>query len=104
MASDFSEPDADGNRKKIDVKVSVADGTGNMSAETSSLYVRPYQISSINNSVFNGYNFTPAHYLSPLGQSTFRKTATDPSDLNTSVVYQNPGWSKVAGTPPSDVE
>ncbi len=100
----YSEPDADGNRKKIDVKVSVADGTGNMSAETSSLYVRPYQISSINNSVFNGYNFTPAHYLSPLGQSTFRKTATDPSDLNTSVVYQNPGWSKVAGTPPSDVE
>ncbi len=32
----YSEPDADGNHKKIDVKVSVADGTGNMSAETSS--------------------------------------------------------------------
>ena len=79
--------------------VSVEDGKGNMSSqEISGVYIRPYQISSVNNSVFNGYNFTPAHYLSPLPQSAFRQTAEgDKTDLNTSVIYQNPGWPKVAG-------
>ena len=80
------------------VVVSVADGKGNMSAKESSVYIRPYQISSLNNSVFNGYKFQKAYYLSPLGQATFRTTASgDQTDLNTSVVYQNPGWPKVAG-------
>ena len=79
--------------------VSVEDGKGNMSSqEISGVYIRPYQISSVNNSVFNGYNFTPAHYLSPLPQSAFRQTASgDKTDLETSVIYQNPGWPKVAG-------
>lgn len=79
--------------------VSVEDGKGNISdPEISGVYLRPYQISSVNNSVFNGYNFTPAHYLSPLPQSAFRQTASgDKTDLETSVIYQNPGWPKVAG-------
>ena len=79
--------------------VSVEDGKGNMSDQNiSGVYIRPYQISSVNNSVFNGYNFTPAHYLSPLPQSAFRQTASgDKTDLETSVIYQNPGWPKVAG-------
>ena len=79
--------------------VSVEDGNGNMSDQNiSGVYIRPYQISSVNNSVFNGYNFTPAHYLSPLPQSAFRQTASgDKTDLETSVIYQNPGWPKVAG-------
>ena len=38
-------------------------------------YIRPYQISKINNQVFDGYHFTPAHYLSPIAQSVFRQTA-----------------------------
>lgn len=79
--------------------VDVDGGTGNISSEeVSGVYIHPYQISRINNSVFDGYKFTPAHYLSPLPQSAFRQTASgDQSDLNTSVVYQNPGWPKVAG-------
>ena len=60
--------------------------------------MRPYQNSKVNNSVFNGYNFTPAHYLNPLPQSTFRQTASgDKTDLKISVVYQNPGWPQVSG-------
>ena len=88
--------DNEGNNLVI---VDVDGGKGNMSDENiSGVYMRPYQISKINNSVFNGYNFTPAHYLSPLPQSTFRQTASgDQSDLETSVIYQNPGWPKVAG-------
>ena len=87
--------DAGANLAMVDVE----GGTGNISSETvSGVYIRPYQISRINNSVFDGYKFTPAHYLSPLPQSTFRQTASgDQTDLNTSVVYQNPGWPKVGG-------
>lgn len=79
--------------------VDVDGGTGNISSEeVSGVYIRPYQISRINNSVFGGYKFTSAHYLSPLPQSAFRQTASgDKTDLETSVVYQNPGWPKVAG-------
>ena len=81
------------------VMVDVEGGRGNMSDENiSGVYMRPYQISKINNSVFNGYNFISAHYLTPLPQSTFRQTASDDqSDLETSVIYQNPGWPKIAG-------
>ena len=87
-------------------KVDVEGGKGNMSDKTiSGDYIRPYQISKINNEVFDGYKFTPAHYLSPIAQSVFRQTASgDQTDLNTSVVYQNPGWPKIAGQGPTDVK
>ncbi|MGM9738665.1 MAG: RagB/SusD family nutrient uptake outer membrane protein [Candidatus Cryptobacteroides sp.] len=85
------------------VVVDVEGGSGNMSSESvSGPYIHPYQISNVNNSAFNGYRFTPAHYLSPLPQSAFRQTASgDKTDLNTSVVYQNPGWPKVGGQGPT---
>ena len=88
------------------VIVDVDGGTGNISSEAvSGVYIRPYQISRINNSVFNGYKFTPAHYLSPLPQSAFRQTAGgDQTDLNSSVIYQNPGWPKVAGQGAGEVK
>ena len=88
------------------VKVSVADGKGNMSDKSiSGDYIRPYQISNVNNSAFDGYKFTPAHYLSPLPQSVFRQTASgDQTDLSTSVVYQNPGWPMIANQGPTDVK
>ncbi len=86
--------------------VDVEGGKGNISSkEISGDYIRPYQISKINNEVFDGYKFTPAHYLSPIAQSVFRQTASgDQTDLNTSVVYQNPGWPKIAGQGPTDVK
>lgn len=91
--------DASGNNL---VKVDVAGGTGNMSEQTTSVYIRPYQISSKNNSVFNGYRFTAAHYLNPIPQAVFRQTATgDQTDLTTSIVYQNPGWPMIAGQGPT---
>ena len=86
--------------------VDVEGGKGNISSkEISGDYIRPYQISKINNEVFDGYKFTPAHYLSPIAESVFRQTAAgDQTDLNTSVVYQNPGWPKIAGQGPTDVK
>ncbi len=84
------------------VVVDVEGGKGNMSSqETSGVYIRPYQISKVNNSAFDGYKFTSAHYLSPLPQSAFRQTASgDQTDLETSVIYQNPGWPKIGGQGP----
>lgn len=87
----------DKNTKEEMTKVDVDGGTGNMSSEEiSGVYIRPYQITKISNSVFDGYNFTPAHYLNPIAQSAFRKASPD-GDLDNSVIYQNPGWPKVAG-------
>ncbi|MDO5075360.1 MAG: RagB/SusD family nutrient uptake outer membrane protein [Bacteroidales bacterium] len=77
---------------------------GNMSPRSLSVYVRPYQITKVNNRFYEGLRFTPAHYLAPLPQSVFRKTATNKSDLNSSVVYQNPGWGKIDGEGASEVE
>lgn len=91
------------------VNVDVAGNTGNMSDPAiSGPYVHPYQITS-NNNAYNGLWWTRAQYLYPLGQTAFSKTATiqgdtDPDDenaegviVNSSVVYQNPGWSRLGG-------
>lgn len=87
------------------VKVDVEGGTGNISDQAiSGVYIRPYQVSRKNNNVFDGYKFTPAHYLSPIPQNVFRQTATgDQTDLSTSNIYQNPGWPLVAGQGPTAV-
>ena len=90
--------DADGKDRCI---VDVAGGTGNMSAPEDGVYVLPNRISSVNNSVFNGFNWCEAHYLTPLAQSVFSQTASgDKTDFTTSIVYQNPGWPIIDGQGP----
>lgn len=64
---------------------------GNMSARADGDYVRPYQIRKANNLVWDGYTFTRAHYLSPLGHNVFVNASPDKDPAN-SYVYQNPGW------------
>lgn len=81
--------------------VSPDDGKGTMSASAESPYVRPYQISRLNNLVWNGLRWTRAHYLYPLGAKVFVDASPDQS-VERTVVYQNPGWSMIAGEAPSD--
>ena len=82
--------------------VDVQGGTGNMSAQEDGVYILPNRISAVNNSVFDGYTWCEAHYLSPLAQSVFRQTAGgDQTDLTTSNVYQNPGWPLIDGQKPN---
>ena len=82
--------------------VDVQGGTGNMSAQEDGVYILPNRISAVNNSVFDGYTWCEAHYLSPLAQSVFRQTASgDQTDLTTSNVYQNPGWPLIDGQTPT---
>lgn len=78
-------------------------GTANVSGKAESGdYLRPYQIVKANNPAFYGYTWSMANYLEPIAIQHIRLTASDPNDLTTSVIYQNPGWSLVSGEPASD--
>lgn len=80
----------------VPVVVDVEGGTGNMSSMAiSGPYIHPYQISNVSNLVFNGLTWTRAQYLTPIAQSAFRKASPD-GQLENSVIYQNPGWQRVA--------
>lgn len=93
---------ADG--EPIDVTVDVDGGTGLMSDPAiSGPYVRPYQISRLQNLVFDGYRWTRAHYLSPIAQSAFANASPD-EKVENSVIYQNPGWSKIANEGASNID
>lgn len=76
-------------------KCVVDPATGNMSAQSVSNYIRPYQKVTVNNTIASqgGFKFTPAHYLEPIGMAAFRATAQNHEDFSTSVIYQNPGWT-----------
>lgn len=77
-------------------------GTANVSSSAESDYLRPYRInSSSGNSVYDGYTWANAHYLEPIATSHFIITTTgESSDLSTSSIYQNPGWSTDANSTP----
>lgn len=78
-------------------------GAGNMSDQAiSGDYVRPYQITRVQNLAFDGLRFTRAHYLSPIPQQSFAHASPDET-LENSVIYQNPGWSKTANTGATDI-
>lgn len=66
--------------------------TPNVSSNTESKYLRPYQILSENNKIWNGLNWSKANYLNPLPFLEFQLTSADPSQIGTSVLYQNPYW------------
>ncbi|CAK7083975.1 MAG: hypothetical protein PARBA_03724 [Parabacteroides sp.] len=83
----------------------VDDGSdlANVSSRTLSTYLRPYEIMNKTSNLMygKGYNWCEAHYLNPISVVHFRNTATDPKDVNTSVIYQNPGWPIVADQGPT---
>ena len=74
---------------------------GNVSSPNNSLYLRPYQIVKNNNNLYNGYSWTAANYLTPIGMSQFNITSVADNggiDYSLSPLYQNPGWSMEAGS------
>lgn len=72
----------------------------NVSPESASMYLRPYQIVEANNKFFNGYNWTDAHYLTPIAFQHFLIGSSD-GNADNSVIYQNPGWPIEAGGTPT---
>ncbi|MEG1660541.1 MAG: RagB/SusD family nutrient uptake outer membrane protein, partial [Bacteroides sp.] len=77
----------------------VADGSteSNMSAKSVSKYIRPMGRTKINNDLFNGYTWRKAYYLEPIGVQDMQLTASDPENIETTAMYQNPYWPSTAG-------
>lgn len=82
-----------------------ADGTdkANVSSPELSTYLRPYEIANKATNLLygKGYIWCEAHYLNPISIIHFRNTSSTPTDLSTSVIYQNPGWPLVADQGPT---
>ena len=60
--------DKDNNKSKL---ITLPSDKPNVSRKENSLYLRPYQIVEANNKFYNGYNWTAAHYLSPIAFEHF---------------------------------
>lgn len=77
-------------------------GTPNKVANVSSkeisgtTYLRPYQVVTKNNLLFDGYTWCDANYLEPIAAIHFVLTSPDTNNPDASVIYQNPGWPKIA--------
>lgn len=65
------------------------------SKEESGNYLRVNQIVKNNNLLFDGYNWPSVNYLDPIAAIHFTTTASNPEDVESSSIYQNPGWSKI---------
>lgn len=67
------------------------------SKEVSGNYLRIYQVQDKSkNLLFDGYTWASVNYLEPIAAIHFTLTASDVEDPETSVIYQNPGWPKIA--------
>lgn len=62
------------------------------------MYLRPHQIRT-NSDSYRGSRWAMAHYLSPIAIQHFNITSTG-GDLNSSPIYQNPGWPMTGGAGP----
>lgn len=82
----------------------ISDGSdlATVSSPERSTYLRPYEIMSTTSNLMygKGYDWCEAHYLNPISIIHFRNTAKEPTEPNTSVIYQNPGWPIVADQGP----
>ena len=83
-------------------KLTYGTATAAVSSPSLSDYLRPYEKNG-NELVTNGYEWTMAHYLNPIAAQHFLISSTDGTDASTSPIYQNPGWSTSANTPPTDI-
>lgn len=75
-------------------------GVPNVSSSTESDYLRPYRINvGSGNPISDGFSWAFAHYLQPIATNHFLITSTgESSGTAGSVIYQNPGWSREAGS------
>ena len=82
-----------------EVSAVVADGTteANVSRKEDSKYLRPLRRTKTNNQLYDGLTWRKAYYLDPIGLQDMQLTATNPEDINTTVMYQNPYWPMAAG-------
>lgn len=104
----YTEPDPEGAVAALSTIQLIpygSEGTANVSskedANANGKYLLPFRKNTANIG-FNGLNWNAANYLTPIINKEFRlTTAVEGSgDLESSTIYQNPGWSKDDGTLP----
>lgn len=66
----------------------------NVSPQSFSKYLAPFRVMS-NNRLYNGYKWAMAHYLDPIAIQHY--LITGGGNIESSPLYQNPGWSLKAG-------
>lgn len=98
----YPEQYVDETGKNLLVQEGTPSETANVSSKKNSKYLRPNQIIKANNQVFDGYTWHTAKYLNPIAIQHMLITASNPSDLSTSPIYQNPQWPTVANAPAED--
>lgn len=76
--------------------------TANVSAPSRSEYLRPYEQTG-NELVYEGYSWAMAHYLDPIAIQHFLITS-EGNDIDSSPIYQNPGWPTVANQGPIPID
>lgn len=101
----YPEKDENGEPKPgttLLVQEGAPEGEPNVSSyQNSGKYLNPYRIAKKNNLMYDkGYTWCEAHYLTPICIKHFRITSSNPNDLSTSVLYQNPGWPTEANQGP----
>ena len=82
------------------VEPSEGGNNATVSSSEESDYLMPYRINvGSGNLVSDGYSWAKAHYLDPIATEHFLITTPEgSSDMSTSVIYQNPGWTTDAGS------
>ncbi|MGL5318934.1 MAG: RagB/SusD family nutrient uptake outer membrane protein [Bacteroidales bacterium] len=95
----------DNTGKNLLIPTGTPGKTANVSSQAiSGDYLRPYQIITTNNMLYNGYTWRNCKYLEPIAQSHFNITTSVPGNLEGSVIYQNPGWPYQANQSGTDVK
>lgn len=61
-------------------------------------YLSMFRVSKTNQFYANGMTWRQAHYLFPIAANHFLESSKDGSDVSTSTIYQNPGYSTTANT------
>lgn len=84
------------------IEEGTANKQSNVSNHKNSKYIRPNQIIKTNNKIYDGYSWSTANYLEPIAIQHFLITASNPADLTTSPIYQNPQWTLEANSPAID--
>lgn len=92
--------DKNGNSKLI---YGINDSRSNVSSPEISKYLRPYE-KLAGSLVLGGYKWNMAHYLEPIAIGHMLITSPDDVTPENSPIYQNPGWSLKANTPPIDIK
>lgn len=89
----YADKDETGNKIEY---IATGETGSNVSAKELGKYLRPYSLVKANNPVYDGYTWTKAYYLAPVPIRQMQLLSPNESDVEQSVLYQNPYWPNQA--------